>query len=294
MKGEGQRPVMPRPPYRNRIRLRRWPGVPLPQSWESVWPRGRPSASGGVALRGTLQQVLFLSLWYPPPPPSTLGLTAALTITTMPARSASGRPGQAETTAAKSPTEPTWPTDGRASSSLPPNSAGAPAPAATATLPQTGPWALPLNPWTPNRPTRLPEPSRFGGRMGFSAGAGPHLSTAGKDYCRTRQKEHRSAICFRPDSVVYCPYLLICARAIRGLSGHEGFSTLRPYGEGGGGGQSIHSRLRAGKGCSLRARRKRRRDRTRSQGSVLSRPRREPCLAETREICWGWGWPARG
>jgi len=43
-----------------------------------------------------------------------------------------------------------------------------------------------MNPWTPNRPARLPEPSRSWGRVRVLVGAGAHLSTAGKNCCRTR------------------------------------------------------------------------------------------------------------
>jgi len=75
------------------------------------------------------------------------------------------------------------------------------------------------------------KPSRSWGRIRVSAGAGPHLSTAGKNCCRTRPK-YRSAVCFRPDCVVYCLCCRVCPRGVLGFPGHEGVSLQDHTGKG--------------------------------------------------------------
>jgi len=80
-----------------------------------------------------------------------------------------------------------------------------------------------------------------------------------------------------------------------GFPGHEGVPLRGHAARGCDDGHAFTLRLRVvAKGRFLRVQRWRRRCCTGSQGYVLSRSRREPCLAETREICRGWGWASRG
>jgi hypothetical protein len=107
-------------------------------------------------------------------------------------------------------------------------------------------------------------------------GAGLPLSTAGKNSCRTRQKTAPRFASAR--ILLYSAYTLEFALVLFwGFPGHEEASTPRPYGEGGGGGQSINSRLGTAKERLLRAQRKRRRCRTGSQGKerTLFKPRHD-------------------